>query len=134
MMTLKEFLEKVNFHEHYRIYQPNRDCLIFESYFKVHSPYRFKKGISFTEQFQDDYFNNNEFCDDVRLCKEPDDETKEFLERFGNYEVIGLECGAFRPCNMHEGEDGNLKIDYYKEDPLRPGLADYINCFNVFIK
>lgn len=82
MMTLNEFIKDVNFHEHYRIYQPNRDCLIFESYYKVHSPYTFTEdgGIG----FNDNYWDDNDFCDDVRHYKELDEETKTFLKDSAN--------------------------------------------------
>lgn len=132
MMTLREFLEKVNFHEHYRIYQPNRDCLIFESYLKIHSPYSFLKGTNSPLGFKHEYFDDNEFCDDVRLCKEPDEETKEFLDVFGDYKVFSLEIGSFRPSKQYRDEKGDLQIEHIEKDPLRPS-CDYIDCFNVFI-
>ena len=135
MMTLREFVEKVNFHEHYRVYQPNRDCLIYESYFKVHSPYFFDNAHEEAhEWFNSAYYDNNDFCDDVRHAKELDEETKTFLEKFGDYIVFSLECGCFRPVKMYKGEDGDLKFEYFT-DPLRPNLQynEYIDCFNVFI-
>ena len=134
MMTLREFLEKVNTNEHYRIYQPNRDCLVFESYFKVHSPYRFSTATDEKrEWFQHDYWDNNDFCDDIRSFKEPDEETKEFLERFGDFIVFRLECGSFLPTKMYKDETGKFRIKYYSEDPLRPGITNSIPCFNIFI-
>lgn len=126
MMTLREFLEEVNAREHYRIYQPNRDCLIFESYFKVHSPYRFDaKADEERSWFQHDYWDNNDFCDDVRDPNvEDDEETKIFLEKFGDYEVFSLECSSFQPVKIYKGSDGKLKFEYYNKT---------IDCFNVFI-
>jgi hypothetical protein len=133
MMTLREFIEKVNFHEHYRIYQPNRDCLIFESYFKVHSPYYFdKEHEDKREWFNHDYYNNNDYCDDVYKVDIYDEETKTFLDRFGNYEVFSLECSSFKPCKMYRDKNEDLKIEYL-EDERYPG-HDYIGCFNVFIR
>jgi hypothetical protein len=130
MMTLNEFIKEVNFHEHYRIYQPNRDCLIFESYYKVHSPYTFtdEGGIG----LNDNYWDDNDFCDDVRLYKELDEETKTFLKRFGEYKVFSMECSGFRPSKMYKNENGELRIEWLDDDPLRPG-QEYIDCFNVFI-
>ena len=43
-----------------------------------------------------------------------------------NYE-IGSGCSYTDPSN------GELHIKYYDEDPLRPGIAGDINCFNIFI-
>lgn len=131
MMTLREFIEKVNFREHFRVYQPNIDCLIYESYFTVHSSYTLDSDKIRTN---DKYYTNNSFCDDIRTKPSGyiDNETKIFLERFGDYKVIGLECSRFKPCDMYT-VDGDIKMKYYDDDPLRPGFGDYINCFNVYI-
>lgn len=130
MMTLREFLEKVNFHEHYRIYQPNRDCLIFESYFKIHSPYNFDKNIKEPEDFWNkEYYEDNMFCNDVRECKEMDDETKAFLDKYGDYEVFSLECGGFMPANRIKGKWESVKIESGDFDKFPDGLP----CFEVFI-
>lgn len=66
MMTLREFVEKINFREHFRVYQPNRDCLIYESYRSVHSPYFFdKEHNEKNKYFNEKYDSDNKFCDDV---------------------------------------------------------------------
>lgn len=132
MLTLREFLEEVNAHEHYRIYLPNRDCLLFESYFKVHSPYYFDGKEEHLLKLKDEYWENNDFCDDVRHCKEFDKETKELLDRYGNYKVHSLECSGFRPKKVYKGDNDKIKVDYLEGDPLRPN-SEYIDCFNVFI-
>lgn len=129
-MTLREFLEEVNAHEHYRIYQPNRDCLIFESYFKIHSPYTFKQTDDIDSWYQMDYYDNNDYCNDVYFGH-LDEETEIFLERFGNYIVCSLECSTFRPRKMYKGEDDKIHFEY-KRDSVRPHI-DYLECFNVFI-
>ena len=129
MLTLREFLDKVNAREHYRIYQPNRDCLIFESYFKVHSPYCFNnKADDERSWFNFDYYDNNDFCDDVRCTKEIDEETKILLDKYGDYEVFLLECSSFKPRRMFKDKSGAFHIDNIDEYP------DYLNCFNVFIE
>ena len=67
MLTLREFIEKINFREHFRIYQMNMDGLIYESYYTVHSPYFFdKEHEEKREYFNDKYYSDNKFCDDVR--------------------------------------------------------------------
>lgn len=129
-MTLREFITKINANEHYRIYQPNRDCLIFESYFKVHSPYYFDKRHNIYD-FNKKYYENNSYCNDVYKSKKLDKETKEFLNRFGDYVVFHLECSSFRPCNITTTESGGCHLEKV-QDEFRPD-SDYLLCFNVFI-
>lgn len=45
-LTLKHLLSILERGCHYRIYQPNRDCLMWESYFTEHSPYKLKKDLA----------------------------------------------------------------------------------------
>ena len=130
MMTLREFITKINANEHYRIYQPNRDCLIFESYFKVHSPYYFDKRHNIYD-FNKNYFENNKYCNDVYKVKKLDKETKAFLNRFGDYVVYHLECGSFKPYNITTTESGGCHLEEV-QDEFRPD-NDYLLCFNVFI-
>ena len=68
MLTLREFIEKINFREHFRVYQMNMDGLIYESYYTVHSPYFFdKEHEEKREYFNDKYYSDNKFCDDVGM-------------------------------------------------------------------
>ena len=129
MLTLREFLEEINAYEQYRIYQPNRDCLIFESYYKVHSPYIFGEDGSIG--FNNKYWDNNDYCNDVRKTKEFDDETKAFLARFGGYKVQSIECSSVCPRKIYTDEEGKFHIEE-AIDELNPN-KDYINCFNIFI-
>ena len=124
MLTLKEFITKINAGEHYRIYQPNRDCLIFESYFKIHSPYKFETD---DYEFNINYFENNNYCDDIYQTRALDKETKIFLKRFGKYVVTHLEIGEFRPCNLKA--NSNVEDARSESRPNREVLP----CFNVFI-
>lgn len=127
MMTLKEFVEKVNFFEHFRVYQPNRDCLIYESYFKVHSPYFWDKKRYL--DFNKDYYEDNDYCDNA-YNKVIDKETKEFLKRFGNYEVFSLECGSFRPLRVQLTDTGGLVQEVKDQNRLD---REWLPCFDVFI-
>ena len=127
MMTLREFVEKVNFFEHFRVYQPNRDCLIYESFFKIHSPYFFRDFI----EINNDYWDNNDYCNNVLKTRELDDETKKFLDKFGDYVVFRMECGSFRPSKMYKDENDILKIEHVVEES-RPN-SEYLDCFNLFI-
>ena len=129
-MTLREFIEKVNSHEQFRIYQPNRDCLIYESYFKVHSPYYFDDKHEVFD-YNKDYYENNYYCRDVYLMKELDEETKIFLDKFGDYVVFRMECSGFRPRNMSKNYEGHIESECV-EDPSMPE-RDYLDCFNLFI-
>jgi len=130
MMTLREFITKVNFHEQYRIYKPNRDCLIFESYFKVHSPYYLNKNIDHTK-INHDYWKNNDYCNDVYTNKKLDEETKQLLDNFGECEVFSLECGSFKPMKVYTDEEEKLHFEYVTES-IFPD-REYLNCINVFI-
>ena len=136
MMTLREFITQVNSHEHYRVYQPNRDCLIFESYFKVHSPYilkdMFTRGRDYDGPwFNHNYYDNNDYCDDVFQVKKYDQETLDFLETFGDYIVFRMECCSCSPMKMYKGNDGELKIEHLRDSHYPD--RDYIPCFNLFI-
>ena len=124
MMTLREFVTKVNFKEHFRVYHPNRDCLIYESYFKIHSPF-----------FNDDeanknYFDNNEYQDKVQLFEKLDNETKKLLNEYGDYVVFAIECGAFRPIRRFM-KDEKLHVEYYS---LENNYSTHLPCLDVFIK
>ena len=130
MVTLREFL-KIAKSEQYRIYQPNRDCLIFESYLKIHSPYKFGKR---PYKYQNAYWDNNDYCRGVyeKSFKDPayDKETKAFLDFFGDMEVFSVETGTFKPMKMYQKE-GRLCI----EDVVDPSMPEsrYLPCLNIFI-
>lgn len=130
MVTLREFL-KIAKSEQYRIYQPNRDCLIFESYFKVHSPYKF--GIH-SYKIQNAYWEDNDYCREVyeKSFKDPayDKETKAFLDFFGDMEVFSVETSGFKPMRMYS-KGGHLCI----EDVADPSMPEkrYLPCLNIFI-
>ena len=127
-MTLRDFIERVNGGEQYRVFMPNKDCLIFESYLKVHSPYYFRDDCL---ELRHDYFENNYYCNDVYTTKELDEETKEFLAKYGNCEVFRIECGGFIPHNVITDENGNTKIETVV-DEYRPH-SGYLDCFNLFV-
>lgn len=136
MMTLREFLKVIR-DEHFRVYQPNRDWLIFESYFKIHSPYYFGSHSERTKgelHHNHDYYDNNDYCQNFYRREDGsihyDEETEYFLEEFGNYEVFRLESSGFTPLKMYT-DDSGLHLEPV-EDKYRPG-AEYIDCFNVFI-
>lgn len=131
MMTLREFITKVNFYEHYRIYAPNRDCLIYESYFKVHSPYYFDKEHETSLELNKQFYQDNDYCDSVRKSKELDEETKLMLERYGDYLVFSMECSSCCPRRIYTDANDCLHFEQ-KEDPSQPGCAT-LGCFNLFI-
>ena len=132
MVTLREFLKMAD-RTHYRIYQPNRDCLIFESYYKVHNPYKFDSDCFDTNR---DYWDNNDYCGMVleQGWQRPDydEETSKFLDHFGHYEVFGVDPSGCRPHKMYKGEDGELKFEYptglYGQND-----DGYIDCLDIYI-
>lgn len=130
MMTLREFVMKVNFREHFRVYMPNRDCLIYESYFKVHSPYYFDE-VHKDDWYKDTYFTNNDYCDNVYMGI-IDEETQVLLDEFGEYEVQYMECSNFSPRKIYTDENGKLCFESCI-DPSYPNQK-ILNCFNLFIK
>ena len=85
MITFREFIEKVYRRQHFRVYQPNRDCLIYESFYTIHSAEYFDKEHEDKRQFFNlNYYKNNPFNDKIRTdpCNWIDEETKVFLERW----------------------------------------------------
>ena len=133
MITFRDFL-KANWHEHYRIYQPNRDCLIFESFRQVHSLYFFKE-----EDNKDNalinvkYYSDNGYCDNVYQYPEIiDKETETLLEVFGGYEVFSIEIGSFFPQIMYTDENNQLQVEKIK-DNHRPHLES-LPCYDLFIR
>ena len=131
MITLREFLKMIR-DVQYRIYQPNRDCLIFESYFTVHTPYFFDERYEKNgEWFNTKYYDDNDYCRGVYTdaYKNPayDEETSIFLDRFGDYEVFNVEYSSCMPTRMYKGEDGGLKFEHNVDG------HDWVPCFNIFI-
>lgn len=132
MLTLREFVERVNFNQHYRVYAPNRDCLVYESYFKIHSPYFFDEEHEKRQEYcNKDYWDNNDYCNSVLTSKGLDEETKTFLDRFGDYEIFGIECSGFKPKKMYLNDKGKLIIEYVNEKSMSD--REYIDCINLFI-
>lgn len=131
-MKLREFL-KVARNTHYRIYLPNRDCLIFESFFRVHSPFFFddepEEEIS---RVNLDYYDNNNFCDNAAhlLNRDPayDEETKIFLEKCGDMEVYSVEISSFRPSRIIR--KGGV-ITSESKDEVKECLDIFITHFNA---
>lgn len=125
-MKLRELL-KVARNIHYRVYQPNRDCLIFESFRKIHSPYFFDKEHEQVFETNSQYYDNNDFCDSAAhlLNKDPayDKETELFLEKCGDMEVFAVEMAAFYPTKIFR-ENGELITE---AEPRK------IGCLDIFI-
>ena len=128
MLTLKDFLENICFYEHYRVFSPNRDCLIFESYFEHHSHYRFDEGNEGAWlNLNDAYYKDNHFSDKVRKTREFDEETKLFIKKYGKYRIFRMETGQFYPVDMSYG---TLFGDPPKFKLISPNP---ILCFNIYI-
>ena len=131
-MKLKEFLELAK-HEHYRIYVSNRDCLLFESYFDVHSVYNLKDRDS--TELRQDYWRNNHYCGAVYTHGQPvgyDQDTQDLLKNYGDDDVISIEISNFIPKDFYIDQDGK-PISSQAVDPVKPGHST-LGCFNIFIK
>jgi len=133
-MTLREFLKITR--EHYRVYQPNRDCLIFESYFTTHSPFYFNedhinKGEFCNRAYYEDNKYNQAFYDNSYKNPYVDKETEIFLDKYGDYKIFSLEIAAFKPHNIHKDDKGNVIVEETK-DKYRPH-SEYLDCYNIFI-
>lgn len=130
-MKLREFL-KVARNTHYRIYLPNRDCLIFESFFKVHSPFFFDDKHEEEFKANLDYYDNNDFCDNAAhlLNRDPayDEETKIFLEKYGDMEVFAVEISSFRPTRIFK-KDGVITTE--SKDEVKECLDIFITFFDA---
>ena len=115
MLTLKEFVLELTSNEHFRVYMPNRDCLGFESYLVPHSApgvlYDFDNEVYWEE------LQNQKYKHAFWHKTECDDETKEFLEKYGDHKVFSIEISSCR--------------DWKAEDETT--AADPEPCFNVFI-
>lgn len=130
-LTLKHLLNILERGCHYRIYRPNRDCLMWESYFTEHSPYKLKKDLSWSLTYNRKYYSNNEYCYNVYEDK-LDNQTKLMLKKYGEYEVVTIEVSAVIPLHLSLDQNGYNKVDIV-EDKYRPGLES-IDCINIFIK
>lgn len=119
-MTFRELFVKVAPREEMRIYEPNRDCMIWETFRKTHAPYtlvRGEKGIDWSLDAPNDYFENNETAVQLRFSSSLDEQTKLFLEKYADFEVHGIECGGYAVGDFN--------------DPDTP--VEYASCLDVFI-
>lgn len=134
MISLREFLKLIR-SEHYRVYYPNRDCLFFESFLVHHSPYRFPTGTIVMRE-SPEYYQENRYNDAIRHkgWRDPayDEETKEFLERFGEKFVHSVEISSFLPFEWFHDDNGNMRTNVVKNLPGQDDFG-YIECFDIFI-
>ena len=134
MITLREFLKLIR-GEHYRIYYPNRDCLVFESFWVHHSPYTFSKKSKKTE-YVDAYWNDNTYNEQIYVngWKNPDydEETKAFLDVVGGKIVHAVELSGFHPYKRYVDKDGHAAMEPL-EGLSRQNAMGYIDCYNIFV-
>lgn len=129
MIKLNELLQILERGCQYRIYAPNRDCLIFESYLTIHSERDLDENLNYAPECND-YYTNNPYCYGVYGQEELDIQTIRFLQRYGNHEVHHLEVGSIQPYDLIADKDGRVSIRYV-EDKYRPGVE--VSCVNIFI-
>jgi hypothetical protein len=131
MIKLKELLKTLERGCHYRIYQPNRDCLMWESYFTEHSPYQLQKDLSWSLDFNEKYYSNNNYCYNVYEDK-IDDQTELMLKKYGDYEVFIIEVSAVTPLQLGLDQNGHIKVEVV-EDKYRLE-SQQVDCVNIFIR
>ena len=120
-MTFRELFLKVSPYEEMRIYDPNRECLIWETFLKVHSSHNLiRQGeyITWDTNSTNDYFYHNEAIRQLRSLDNLDEQTKLFLEKYADYEVHGIETGGY-----YTGDFTDPEINPGKHQP----------CLDVFI-
>lgn len=111
-MTFRELFLKVAPMEEMRIYEPNRDCMIWETFRKTHAPYtlvRREKYIEWSLDAPNDYFENIEAIRQFHRLEELDEQTKLFLEKYADFEVHGIECGSYA---LFDWNDPDKELDY----------------------
>ena len=132
MVTLKEFVLNLNKDTQFRVYLPNRDCLIYESF---HSPHVTEPGILSSIWDEDTYYinrKNQQYCPvNLRLnLNILDYETKIFLEKFGDYEIHSIECSScFKDYFIYNEELDRWEIKHFEDSP-----NNIEACFDLFIK
>lgn len=132
MIKLKELLDILEPGCHYRIYQPNRDCLIFESHLTIHSEVDLNENLEYDwGSIRNEYYTNNHYCYGVYHNEPCDIQTERFIKKYGDYEVLYLEVGSIHPYNIVQDEKGRVEIEYV-EDKYQPN-ADQVPCVNIFI-
>lgn len=131
MITLRELIKILERGCQYRIYAPNRDCLIFESYLTIHSERDLDENLNYMLECNE-YYTNNPYCYGVYgIDEELDIQTIRFLQRYGDCKVHSLEVGNIRPYDLIADKEGRVSV-HYVEDKYRPGSED-VSCVNIFI-
>lgn len=132
MVTLREFILGLNKSDHFRVYKPNRDCLVFVSFLSPHSEPGILKDLDYNNdaewEAQWKYFGNRKYCqrkwrtsyDDL------DDETKLLLDKHGDCQVIGVDAST---CYVADYIESRISPTI---DVIRPD-ADYVECLDIFI-
>lgn len=111
-MTFRELFLKVSSMEEMRIYEPNRDCMIWETFRKTHAPYtlvRREKYIDWSLDAPNNYFDKNEEVRQLRSIENLDEQTQLFLEKYADYEVTGIETGSYA---IGDFNDPDITIEY----------------------
>ena len=115
MLTLRELLLEVNKDDYFRIYNPNRDCLEFESFYSPHDPWNCDNGHTFLKPaWRTSY-------------EELDDETKKLLDDYGDYEVFSIECSSTSCIDFYKNENGG--IEWKRSDAYPHEHAPVLNIF-----
>lgn len=132
MLTLKELILELNRFDHFRVYKPNRDCLIFESFLSPHSEPGILKYLDYNNDSewnaQWDLFRSRKYCQRKRRLSldDLDEETKMLLSKYGDCRVISIEASS---CYVTDFIRNRLSPAI---DVLQPN-ADSVECLDIYI-
>lgn len=118
MLTLRELLLEVNQDDYFRIFNPNRDCLEFESFYLPHDPWA--KTDSFIFQKRSWRLNYEDL----------DADTKKLLDDYGDYIVFSIECSSTKCVDIIKKEND----EGFEFIPSKNYPHDIANCLNIFIR
>lgn len=132
MLTLKELLLELNKFDHFRVYMPNRDCLLFESFFLPHSEPGILKDLDLDDDLEWDsqweQFRNRKYCQRKwrSSIDELDEETKILLTKYGDHQVFSLDASS---CYVTDYIKNRLSPTIDVAQPY----ADHVECLDIFI-
>ena len=136
MLTLNEFITNIYDGGHFRVYMPNRDCLGYESYREHHCAPGIIGDINKDIEDVLHWRSNNFISTPFRGYSDKsqinwDEETKEFLKRYGDCEVTYIEIARCNTANfIYVSMYGITSVELEKNEDH----DDYEDCFNIFIK
>lgn len=109
-MLLKELIKTLNTIQ-FRIYAPNRDCLVFESYMEHND--------------LDNHYSTNKYSNHFnKMWPEMTNDLKEVLNRYGEWKVFSIEMSSF----IKKDIINDIAIVYEESENM------FLPCIDIFIK